>query len=278
MSRCGRPMRIRGRLLVAAAAVMCLAPLQAQQEYAAKILIEMGQVSVLKDSVPQALIVGDPTLVVGRVKQIIQTGPNSYAKFQIPDGSTFEVFENSQVTFRDNWPSWSDLLNVLIGRVKVFIDHSKGPNPKNVTTPTAVVSVRGTVFDVVVEDAEGTTFITVDEGLVQVRNTTAPGPEPQLKAGDSIRIYRGQPLAQAGIDRGGLLRAAVKAAEQAVYQAVYGQKGGGGLGIPGSGGAQGDKGKGGTGNTGTGTGPTAPTAPPAPSAPTAPSAPSTTGH
>jgi hypothetical protein len=265
-------MRLRGGLLVAAATAACLAPLQAQQEYAAKVLTEMGQVSFLKDGVPQALVVGDPTLGVVHVKQIIVTGPNSYAKFEVPDGSTFEVFENSTVTFRDNYPSWSDLLNVLIGRVKVFIDHSKGPNPKNVTTPTAVVSVRGTIFDVVVEDTDGTTFITVDDGLVQVRNTTAPGPEPQLKTGDSIRIYRGQPLAPVGIDHAAIFRAVIKAAEQAVYQVVYGQKGGGGpLGIPG-GGAQGDKGKSGTGTT------TAPAPPTAPSAPTAPTAPSTTGH
>jgi hypothetical protein len=133
------------------------------------------------------------------------------------------------------------------------------------------------VFDVVVEDADGTTLVTVDEGIVSVRNTTAPGPEPLLKQGESIRVFRGQALAQAGIDRGGLLRAALKAAEQAVYQAVYGQKGGGPLGIPGSGGAQGDKCKTAGSCTGTTTAPPPPTAPKAPTAPTAP-APPGTGH
>ena len=34
------------------------------------------------------------------------------------------------------------------------------------TSPTAVISVRGTVFDVVVQDDDGTTFVTVDEGEV----------------------------------------------------------------------------------------------------------------
>jgi hypothetical protein len=246
---------------------VCLAPVQAQQDYAAKVLFESGQVSRLKDGVPQAIYLGESL----QVKQIIVTGPDSYAKFQITDGSTFEVFENSTVTFRDNWPSWSDLLNVMIGRVKVFIDHSKGPNPKNVTTPTAVVSVRGTVFDVV-QDADGSTFVTVDEGVVQVRNRTVPGQEPLLKAGESIRIFPGEPLAQAGAGNAGALRVLYKAAEQALYQAIYGQRGGGTgpLGIPGSGGgAQGDKSKSGTG-TGTTSAPAPPTAPPAPSAPSAP--------
>lgn len=268
MFRGSRRMRVGGRLLVAAAAAACLAPLQAQQDYAAKVLIETGQVSWLKDGVQQPLYTGQSV----QVRQIIVTGPDSYAKFQLPDGSTFEVFDNAQVTFRDNWPSWSDLLNVLIGRVKVFIDHSKGDNPKNVTTPTAVISVRGTMFDVVVEDSDGTTFVTVDEGKVQVQNTTAPGKEPFLNAGDSIRIYRNQPLSPAGIDHAAILRRVLKAAEQALYQAVYNKQGNPGpIGGPG-GGAQGDKGKGGTGGgSGAPTPPTAPTAPAPPSAPT-------TGH
>ena len=52
--------------------------------------------------------------------------------------------------------------------------------------------MRGTVFDVVVEDADGTTFVSCDEGLVQIRNVTAPGREPLLHPGESKWIFRGQ--------------------------------------------------------------------------------------
>ena len=43
-----------------------------------------------------------------------------------------------------------------IGKIKVYIQHLPGiPNPNNVSTPTALISVRGTVFSVDVQDAGG---------------------------------------------------------------------------------------------------------------------------
>jgi len=137
-----------------------------------------------------------------------------------------------------------------------------------VTTPTAVISVRGTVFVVDVEDDDGTTVVAVDDGLVQVRNLTAPGPEPMLKPGDAIRIYRGQPLIAKLVDHNGMIRVAMRVAEDTIR--LLAQRGGGG-GLPGTGGvaggggagAQGDKGKSGSGSgTGSSTGSSAPTAGP----------------
>lgn len=243
--------------LVVAMVLVCSASLTAQ-ENAATALVLSGQVSVLKDGYPQALFQGNPV----RPSQVVVTGPDSYAKFQIPDGSTFEVFANSRVTFRDGYLSLTDLLDVWIGRVKVFIEHTRGPNPKSVTTPTAVISVRGTAFDVVVEDDDGTTFVTVDEGLVAVRNLTAPGAEPLLKPGDSIRIFRNQPLLVQQIDHAALMRGILRAAEQAIYRVIYQRAGGIGPigGVPGG---QGDKPKPNGGGTGTGTANGAP-APPGP--------------
>jgi hypothetical protein len=265
MHRRHKLMRTQSRLLMAAAVLVCAASLEAQDN-AARVLALTGQVSILKDGYPQPLFAGNPV----RPQQIIVTGPESYAKFQVPDGSTFEVFANSRVTFRDNYPSWADLLNVLIGRVKVFIEHSKGPNPKSVTTPTAVISVRGTVFDVVVEDDDGTTFVTVDEGLVAVRNITAPGGEPLLKPGDSLRVFRNQPLLPQQIDHAALLRGILRAAQQAMYQIVYQRPGAAGP-IGGAGGAaggpQGDKKQPNGGGTGTGTTNGAPPPPPQPPPP-----------
>ena len=136
-------------LLMAAALVVSLAPLQAQ-DTAAKALVINGDVSVMRDGNPWALFEGNTV----RPKQMVKTGPDGYARFQVSDGSTFEVFPNSQVMFRDNPPTWKDLLDVVIGRVKVYIQHLPGiPNPNTVSSPTAVISVRGTVFVVNVEDA-----------------------------------------------------------------------------------------------------------------------------
>jgi hypothetical protein len=209
---------------------------------------------------------------------LIRTGPDGYAKFELADGSSFEVFRNSQVVFRTNPFSLGDMLDVVIGRVKVFIQHRNGPNPNRVTTQTAVISVRGTVFDVVVEDEDATTLVSVDEGIVGVRHLLLPGNEIQLQTGESYRVFRNQPLARR-IDKGGTVQKALRVAAQAAYDAMVMRPGsGGGTGSTGGGtptgnggGAPGDKGKPGPppapGNTNAGQAPGAPSAPPPPPPP-----------
>jgi ferric-dicitrate binding protein FerR (iron transport regulator) len=259
--------RVLFRLLIAATAFVSPVALLAQDlGAAAKIIVMTGRVSVLKDGMEWARTMGD----VVEPKQIIVTGPDGYAKFQLTDGSTFEVFQNTKTVFRDT-PGWSELLNVLIGRVKVYVEHRNGPNPQRVTTQTAVISVRGTGFDVVVEDEDATTFVSVDEGTVNVRHQRFGGNGVDLRTGDSIRVFKDQPLARV-VDKGSAARVVLRAAAQAVYDALYRRSiGGGGSsggaasggGTAGGGGAQGDKGKGGTsgsagGSSGGGTAPPPP--------------------
>ncbi len=266
------PLSQVGRMLLAAAvAGVCLAQ-PGIPDRNAKVIVQQGRVSVIGDSGEQALFVN--SLVQPR--QMIVTGPDGYAQFQVSDGSTFEVFPGSRLVFRPHVASWEDLLDITLGRVKVFIQHLNGvPNPNRVSSPTAIISVRGTVFDVLVEDPDGTTVVSVDEGLVYVRNIMAGGNVVPLHPGQGIRVYPNQPLAMGGMDRGGAIYRFLKGLEEAAYQIGIRRGPGGGVGLPGSGGAStgtanGDKGKGGgttaPGSPGT-TGTTAPTAPGAPSAP-----------
>ena len=137
--------------LVAMLGVCSAQTLPGHPGVAAKVLSLTGQVSVLRDSIPWALQAGDEV----RPQQVILTGPDGHARFQVSDGSTFEVFPSSRVVFRNNPGNWRDLLDMLIGRVKVHIQKWGGqPNPNNVRTPTAVISVRGTIFEVAVEDED----------------------------------------------------------------------------------------------------------------------------
>lgn len=273
-------MRNVSRLLVAVAGFVCLPALNAQCSFpsangrpVATIIAEIGQVSVLKDGYPCVLNQGATI----QATQTVVTGPDGYAKFQLPDNTTIEVFQNSKFIFHDNYPSLLDMLYVFIGRVKIFEEHTRGENSKRVTTPTAVISVRGTTYDVVVEDDDGTTFVSVDEGAVEVRNQTAAGNGVLLNAGDSIRVFRGQPLQPLPADHAALYRAALRAARDLANQILLGRTPGG---IPGGvatrGGAQGDHQSPNGGGTGTGTTNGAP-APPS-GAPAPPSAPPGTGH
>ena len=220
----------------------------------------------MRDGSPWALFEGNTV----RPKQMVKTGPDGYARFQVSDGSTFEVFPNSQVMFRDNPPTWKDLLDVVIGRVKVYIQHLPGvPNPNTVSSPTAVISVRGTVFEVTVEDADGTTFVSVDEGLVEVTSKAPGGGGVLLQPTESIRVFKNQPLAQR-MDKGGIARAVARALQDAARVALQQRQIGGGGGryraptSTGAGGAQGDKGKGGTSGSTTTAAPAPPSAPPPP--------------
>jgi hypothetical protein len=247
-------------LQVLVAAVVCAAPL-ASQDFggAAKVVELAGRVSMFRDNYEVALFVGN----VVKPQQVVFTGPDGYAKFELADGSTFEVFQNSKVVFHPTSASWEDLLNVIIGHVKLYIEHKNGPNHNRVTTQTAIISVRGTVFDVDAED-EDTTLISVDEGEVSVRHAVLSG-EVILHAGESLRVYKDQPLARNKVDKGGIARAALRVAEGVGAMARRGGLAGGGIGIPG-GGAQGDKGppKGGGTSTGGPSGNGAPPPPPPP--------------
>jgi len=204
-------------LLAAALTVVCfgqMPPIDSPQ-YAAKVLTLTGQVSVLRDSQPWALDVGDSI----QVRQLIITGEDGHAVFQVSDGSTFEVFPNSQVVFRKNAPNWKDLIDVLLGRVRVHIEHlGNQPNPNRVLTPTAVISVRGTTFDVSVEDDDETTVIEVEDGLVEVQHALLPRGNPKvLSPGDPpLRVYKSQPLDASVIDKGTIWKQAMKMVMDAV--------------------------------------------------------------
>jgi ferric-dicitrate binding protein FerR (iron transport regulator) len=184
---------------------------------AAKLLSFTGQISVMRDSAAWALNVGD----LVQPEQVVVTGADGYGMFQVADGSKFEVFPNSHVVFRANRGDWKDLLEVWLGKVRVQIEHLGGlPNHNKVRTPTAVISVRGTIFDVEVEDADATTLVLDEEGQVEVRHLLKPGDAKMLGPGEWVRIFRNEPLARKMIDKGGVLRGALRAASDAFYQAA----------------------------------------------------------
>src|ERR1035437_798088 len=263
-TRAMHPLLIAASLMVSWDSLYAQCPL-APQPTDAWVVVQSGDVSMMKDTsgYRKPLV---PCSFVSQ-QQVIKTGPDGYAKFQVSDGSTFEVFPNSEVTFRKTY-GIGDLLNVWMGKVKVYIQHLPGiPNPNNVTTPTALISVRGTIFDVDVQDLDGTTFVTLDEGLVDVRHLRVLSGIVRLNPGESIQVLPNLPLAPLARDRGQVARQILRALQDAARQVIYQRPNGPGTsGGPIGPGPQGDGHGKNTGGTGTGTG--APTgAPPAPPPP-----------
>ncbi len=228
-------MRTHWLLLAAALAYAC--PVWAQfgcsdPEAEATVTSLTGRVDVMRDSTPWALNQGDCV----KPGQMIVTGPASGAFFRLADGSTFEVYANSHVQFRASQGNWKDLLDVWLGYVRVHIQKLGGqPNHNRVHTPTALISVRGTIFDVTVEDNGDTTSVAVEEGLVYVQNFPLQGKAVPLTPGQSIRVYKNVPLASTQIDKGSVAQAVARGLAQGVYEILLNrQRGPGGTSVPGS--------------------------------------------
>ncbi len=243
-------------LLAACATVQAQSPLP-DPDGAAKLLNFTGQLSVMRGSYAWALNTGDAI----KPLETVVTGPDGWGIFQVADGSKFEVYPNSKVIFRANRGDWRDMLEVWLGKVRVQIEHFGGlPNNNKVRTPTAVISVRGTIFVVEVEDQTHTTLVEDEEGVVVVDNVFRPS-QAVLKQGEYVRVYQNEPIGKAIFDKGGLMQRVAQAAKDAFYQAAINGHGttvarGAGTTVPGS---PGDK------NGGTpAPPPPAPTTPPPP--------------
>ena len=150
-----------------------------------------GQVSVEKSGELWVLNMGQ-TLEAG---EIVVTGPDGYAVLQLPDQSRIEVFANSRVIFRANRFNVRDLLDLYLGKVRLYIQQlTEEDRSYRVTSPTAVISVRGTVFEVEV-GAGQETRVTVESGSVEVRHRLLPGREVRVEEGQSLEVFLNVPLA-----------------------------------------------------------------------------------
>lgn len=256
-------------LLATVALAVCLAqvtpilPNWSAPQSAARAVSISGNVSVVKDAQPWALLPGMQV----QPRQEIHTGADGYAVFEVYDGSTFEVFPNSRATFRHNPGSLQELMDLWIGRVKIHVQRLNGlPNPNRVKTPTAVISVRGTIFDVTVDGDDEHTLIVVEEGEVAVQHALLPYAEAKLlRAGEYLRVHKNMPIARR-MDKGAIAQRVLSAlSDLLMYRSP--RIGGVGGGVPGGGGGSipTPGGPGLPGDTGGGTPP--PTAPPPPPPP-----------
>jgi uncharacterized membrane protein YgcG len=129
--------------------------------------------------------------------QVVVTGPDGYAKMELSDQSTIEVFPNSRLVFRANRFNWSDLVDLYLGKIRLHIQRLVNDEETyRVTSPTAVISVRGTILEVEVDAAEDT-WVYVETGSVLVRHRLMPGGDVLVESGQSLRINQNVPLTAA---------------------------------------------------------------------------------
>jgi ferric-dicitrate binding protein FerR (iron transport regulator) len=121
----------------------------------------------------------------------IRTTDGSSVILMVPDGSYMVVSENSRLIVEDFWSgSFKSMVNMMMGQVRFYIQRLGGrPNPYSVRTPTALIAVRGTVFDVNV-DPEQIVVVRCLEGRVTVENND--GREVVLDEGFKTLVRPGE--------------------------------------------------------------------------------------
>jgi len=130
----------------------------------------------------------------------LKTGPDAEIILGLPDESYIVVSENSNFTVQDYWSgNLKSIMNLIVGRVRFYIQKPGGkPNPYSVKTPTALIAVRGTVFDVIVAPDQSTE-VQCTEGSVKVENIA--GDEVVLERGFKTFVRQGErPFMPVAID------------------------------------------------------------------------------
>jgi hypothetical protein len=176
------------------------------QKYEARATAVSGKVTRTRDAQPWALSAGEHV----PVRQVITTGSDGFAHFVVAGGSSFDIFANSKVLFRQNAVSAGDLLDVLEGRVRIHLKPQPSLPQLRILTPTAWIATVQESTVAIAIDEDGAMRIDVLEGEVRVQHTLLPRSEPTIvRAVDSILVRRDQQISRR-LDRGSLYRYTVK--------------------------------------------------------------------
>lgn len=167
-----------------------LSDVKAQDLVSAKVLSSEGPVEIRRAASGQAVMQKVSFNVEDQLKagdQII-TGRKGRLVLGLSDGSQAVIAPQTTVVIQDLSQSPRTLFNVIKGKTRVHIEKLGGqPNPYRVNTPTAVIAVRGTIFDVLVNKDE--TEVYLHEGQVEVSNLKTPDRPVFLFAGQKTRIF-----------------------------------------------------------------------------------------
>jgi uncharacterized membrane protein YgcG len=107
---------------------------------------------------------------------------------KLSDGSDVLVRAHTRLLLKQPEANGWKYFQLLVGRVRTQIQKRIGGSPAfQIGTPSAVISVRGTKFDVEV-DRRGFTEVDVDEGVVELEAVTGRGESVMITAGFSSRV------------------------------------------------------------------------------------------
>jgi hypothetical protein len=107
---------------------------------------------------------------------------------KLGDGSDILVRPHTRLVLKQPETSGWKYFQMMVGRVRTSIQKRFGGAPAfQIGTPSAVISVRGTKFEVEV-DRRGFTEVDVDEGVVELEALSGLGESVMITAGFSSRV------------------------------------------------------------------------------------------
>lgn len=118
---------------------------------------------------------------------LLETG-NGRLLLQLADGSQVLVRAHTRLIVQQPAPADRSYFQLLLGRIRAFINRrTGGAAPFELGTSSAVITVRGTQFEVEV-NRRNVTEVDVFEGLVEVRGRGGSGASVLVEPGFSTRI------------------------------------------------------------------------------------------
>jgi FecR protein len=154
-----------------------------------RVISVTGNLSVRRASLASRALAVNETVGIG---DELVNDAQSEAVIQSNDGSTVHIFPDSRVIYSEPAAGLGEFLYLVFGSIKVHIEKLSGrPNPHSMTTPTAVIAVRGTTFSVFVDDTDAT-LVAVDEGMVAVANRRSPADEVLVRPGQRTWVRADQ--------------------------------------------------------------------------------------
>jgi hypothetical protein len=124
---------------------------------------------------------------------VLETGDGRLMLVLRADESEILVQPHTRLVVREPAPGNWNAAEVLLGRIRAYIrKRTGGAPPFQMGTPSAVIAVRGTRFDVEV-NGHGVSEVDVFDGLVEVASPTIPGSSVLVRPGFSTRVGMGTP-------------------------------------------------------------------------------------
>ena len=177
-----------------------------QEPFGARVTIVNGRVTRLRNKQPWAVNEGDRIAV----QQVLITGSDGYAHFELEDGSNFDLFANSRVVFRQNLGNKGDLLDVLSGRVRIHLHHAWNESLQRIYTPSAIITADQPAALSLAVDEDSNVRIDVMSGTVKIQHALLPTSSPVIvRAVDAVLVQPDQSISYR-VDRGSLYRYTVQ--------------------------------------------------------------------